>query len=170
MLNQIPVNTNKAMRAVVLRHPNAMECAAFRKVVKRTDPHTPGAMGGMPTLGGMGVLDSEDEDDFDVVSLGDAFLLPCELFQPSNMNDRDDGIDAGEGVMLFCMIEPEACPGDDAYFNLQKHDYVFLIVWEGVYIGYEVVGVESNINIPPYTRRYMLNKRDDLKYLDGVAS
>lgn len=164
--SSISVNTNKAMRAVVLRHPNSVECAVFRKTVRRVDDQQPGTMGGRPTLGGMGLISSEDEDDFDIQPLGDAYLLPCEAFQPSTMNNRDDGMDAADGVMLYCMIEPEANPGSAAYFDLEKNDYVFLVVWDGIYMGYEIVGVETTINIPPFTRRYMLNKRDDLNYLE----
>jgi hypothetical protein len=158
------------MRTVVLRHPNSVEVTAFRKEVQRVDAATPGVMGGLPTLGGMGVLDSEDEDDYDYAELGDGKLLPCEAFQPSNMVDRNDGIDAAEGVLLYCMIEPAALPNSCDYFELKTHDLVFLIVWEGVYAGYEVVGRETNINIPPFTRRYMLQKRDDLKFLGDQPS
>ena len=168
MLHQIPINTNKTMRTVVLRHPNSMEVAVFRKVLKRVDDSAPGTMGGLPTLGGMGVLDSEDEDDYDFAALGDGKLLPCEAFQPSSMVDRDDGIDAAEGVMLYCMVEPVALPGTDESFELKTHDLVFLIVWEGVYVGYEVVGRETNINIAPFVRRYVLQKRDDLKFLGDL--
>jgi hypothetical protein len=165
MLHQIPINTNSTMRTVVLRHPNSVEVSVFRKEVKRVDAATPGTMGGLPTLGGMGVLDSEDEDDFDYAELGDGKLLPCEAFQPSDMVDRNDGINAAEGVLMYCMIEPVVKPDAPEYFELKTHDLVFLVVWEGVYVGYEVVGRETNINIPPYTRRYMLQKRDDLKFL-----
>jgi hypothetical protein len=42
-----------------------------------------------------------------------------------------------------------------------------LVVWQGVYVGYEVVGRETNVNIPPFCRRYVLNKRDDLAFLGG---
>jgi hypothetical protein len=81
------------------------------------------------------------------------------------MVDRNDGINAAEGVLMYCMIEPVVKPDAPEYFELKTHDLVFLVVWEGVYVGYEVVGRETNINIPPYTRRYMLQKRDDLKFL-----
>jgi len=165
MLHQIPINTNSTMRTVVLRHPNSVEVSVFRKEVKRVDAATPGTMGGLPTLGGMGVLDSEDEDDFEFTPLGDGKLLPCEAFQPSDMVDRNDGINAAEGVLMYCMIEPVVKPDAPEYFELKTHDLVFLVVWEGVYVGYEVVGRETNINIPPYTRRYMLQKRDDLKFM-----
>lgn len=166
MINQIPINTNKAMRSVVLRHPNSVEVAVFRKKINRTDTSIPGVMGGIPTLGGMGVIDTEDEDDFDYEDIGDGKMLPCEAFQPSDMVDRDDGINSAEGVMLYCMVEPIASQDSCGYFELKTHDLIFLVVWEGVYIGYEVVGRETNINIPPFTRRYMLNKRDDLKFID----
>lgn len=167
MLHQIPVNTQKTMRNVVLKHPNGMEVAVYRKVVKRRDEDPDSFMGGMPTLGGMGVLDSEDEDDFELSSLGDGKLLPCEPFQTSSVVDRGDGVDPADGVLLYAMIEPLQECGCDGHFELKTHDYVFLVVWEGVYTGYEVVGREANINIPPFVARYVLNKRDDLQFLGG---
>ena len=162
MIKNVPVNTNKAMRAVVLKHPNSFEAEVYRKKILRADT---GTMGGLPTLGGMGVLDSEDEDNFEVVKLGDARMLPCEPFQISSVTDRQDGIDTAEGVLLYCMVESVAAPDQDGYFQLKTHDFVFLVVWGGITVGYEVEGVETNINIPPYTRRYILNKRDDLQFL-----
>lgn len=167
MLYQIPMNTQKTMRTVVLKHPNAMDVAVFRKVLKRQDEQPDSMMGGLPTLGGMGILDSEDEDDFEMQPLGEGRLLPCEPFQASQMVDRNDGIDPADGVYTYCMIESTGAPGSPEDFELKSHDYVFIVVWEGVYTGYEVVGRETNINIPPFVRRYVLNKRDDLQFLGG---
>lgn len=167
MLYQIPQNTQKTMRAVVLKHPNSMDVAIYRKVVKRKDLDPDSMLGGLPTLGGMGVLDSEDEDDFDMMPIGDARMLPCEAFQPSSVVDRGDGVDGADGVWAYAMIEPLAAPDDPEHFELKTHDFVFVVVWEGTYVGYEVVGREANINIPPFVARYVLNKRDDLQFLGG---
>lgn len=163
MQTQIPRNTNKAARMVVLRHPSSTEVVVFRRVLLRTDPG--GTMGGLPTLGGMGVLEQEDEDSYDVQELGPGRLLPCEAFTPSEMVDRNDGINAAEGVLSYALIEPTAAEGEAGHFEVKSRDLVFLVVWEGVYVGYEVVGRETNINIPPFSRRYVLAKRDDLKFL-----
>lgn len=166
MQTQIPKNTNKAMRTVVLRHPNATDVVVFRRKLLRTDPG--GAMGGLPKLGGMGVLEQEDEDNYEVQELGACRMLPCEAFQPSDMVDRDDAINAAEGVLSYALIEPMAAEGEAAHFEIKSRDLVFLVVWEGVYVGYEVVGRETNINIPPFARRYALAKRDDLKFLGNL--
>lgn len=163
MQTQIPRNTNKAARTVVLRHPSATDVVVFRRTLNRTDPA--GTMGGLPMLGGMGVLEQEDEPDYGVEELGAGRLLPCEAFVPSEMVDRNDGINAAEGVLTYALIEPLAADGEPGHFEVKSRDLVFLVVWEGVYVGYEVVGRETNINIPPFARRYALAKRDDLKFL-----
>ena len=67
MLTNVPSAVNRMARNVVINHPNTWECQVFRKRVTRTD----GApVGGLPTMGGLGVLDSEDEESIDYDHLG----------------------------------------------------------------------------------------------------
>ena len=54
MLTNVPSAVNRMARNVVINHPNTWECQVFRKRVTRTD----GApVGGLPTMGGLGVLE-----------------------------------------------------------------------------------------------------------------
>lgn len=163
MLNRIPEQINKAARAVVLRHPNAFDAEVFRKVLNRSSDSN---VEGVPTLGGMAVLDSEDEPDVDWTDLGAAKLLTTDHFDVSQLVDLDNAANASVPQM-FAMIEsldPNANP--DAR-EFQKHDIVFLSIADNVKIGYEIMAVDTNINISPFCRRYAIFRRDDLFYVDG---
>ena len=71
MLNSVPKAINDAARTVTLRHPNRMDATVWRKEVNRT---ASGEVGGMPNIGGVGVLDSEDEADYSYEPVGDAAI------------------------------------------------------------------------------------------------
>lgn len=168
MLNNVPNQINKGARAVVLNHPNAWPAFVFRKRVNRLDD-PPGTMGGAQTLGGIGVLDSEDESDVDWDELGHAAALIAEPFAGGGLNDRDDAVD-GEGVEMRILVESVAPPGSEAYFEAKKRDVVYVMLGEGVALAFEVVGIEGGANIPPYTRKYVVNKRDDLHYIPAFKA
>lgn len=165
MLNKVPQHINRAARTVVLRHPNAWPAFVYRKAVTRTN--TPSEeMGGAQTLGGMGVLSSEDEDEVTWSELGYAAVLVAEPYQGGRLSDRDDAIDATAAEFLV-LIEPVAEPGSEGYFTVKQHDVTYILIGEGVKIAFEVIRIEGNVSIPPYTRRYVLNKRDDLSFVEA---
>ena len=164
MLNNVPANINKAARQVTLRHPNSMDCAVFRKRVERT---ASGSMGGLPTLGGLGVLDSEDESEVDWDDLGYAKLLMTDGgFKPSDLVDRADSADLSYPDVP-CLIEPVADPSSDDYFTPKKHDIVYLFFGDDVKIAFEVDHVETDVLIPSRSVKYILQKRDLLSYING---
>lgn len=175
MLNAVPTAINAATRQVVLRHPNSMDCTVYKKVVKRVetfgdlDPDSPAPddlseVGGMPTLGGMGVLRSEDESDFDYVERGAAKCLFAGVFAPNDLNERDDAVlqqDAQEA-----QVECLAAPGAPEYFQADTTDLVMITPGLGVVLAYEVATISGMANIPPYVRKLVLNPRDDLHALE----
>lgn len=175
MLTTVPTAINSQTRQVVLRHPNTMPCTVFRKVVKRVEtegsldpdthtPNDPSEMGGSPTLGGMGVLRSEDEADYDYVPLGDARCLFAGPYIPNDMNERDDAV--LQQPMQEAQVEPLAEPGSAEYFLTDTTDLVLITPGLGVVIAYDVGSVIGMANIPPYIRKLVLNPRDDLHHLD----
>jgi hypothetical protein len=170
VLNSVPTNANFSKRQVVLRHPNAWDCLVYRKQVKRQEiiGGQPSTMGDFPTLGGLGVLDSEDEADFDYVELGEGKLRFLGPFQQSDTVDRGDA--QLQAQLSEAQIEAIAEPTDPAYFTVEKHDIVIAMPGGGIGLAYEVAQVQGSINIPPYNRRYLLSPRDDLHYLDPFAS
>ena len=163
MLNSVPSQIAKGARAVTLRHPNAYEGSAYRKVITRTAPTQ---LGGVPTMGGLGVLDSEDEAEFELHELGQCMILMVGQYQPSSLNDRERIVDM-QYPQTLTLIEPLAESDEEGYFMPDKHDVVFIHIIEGTAIGFEILDIVGDVNIPPYTRKYVIEKRDELTYLDG---
>ena len=160
MLTNVPTAVSRMARNVVLNHPNSYNCQVFRKVVTR-----PGAdVGGLPVLGGLGVLSSDDEEQFAYAWVGNGYALQVEAFQPAAMMDRGDA-NNGAGAEFKLLIEPEDAAGQPGHFTPGKNDVVYLLLGDSpapAKLAFEVVGVEAVLNIPPYTTRFIVNRRDDL--------
>ncbi len=163
MLTNVPKTIGSLTRSVTLRHPNSIPCVMLRKVVKRVES-TLGHLGGLPTLGGIGVLSSEDEDDFDWEVLGGAMVLFTGTFPGSAQVERGDGL--VPEPTNEALIEADGKPGTPEYFEPRRNDIVYVLIGQDVSLPFEIAGIESNVNIPPYTRRYILNARDDLPFLE----
>lgn len=156
MITQIPIRIAQAARAVTLAHPNAMDCQVYRKKVLRTNASGE-EMGGAPTLGGLGVLSPEDESDFEYEAIGAGKILFTEWTEELDIVDRDDGLAPGVNL-IACRIEAL----DGTQFTPEKNDLIAVMPGAGVLLGYEVVGLSSKVNIPPYTRKYAVQPRDEL--------
>ncbi len=167
MLNAVPRTINAASRQITLRHPNSFDCIVSRRVNKRVEAGAdgkPSESAGMPTLGGMGVLRSEDEAEFEYVPLGPAKVLSSAPFSPMDLNDPASATLAEQ--QKEALIECVAAPGTPEYFEAQNNDLLMMDLGLGVIMAFEVAVLESRVNVPPYTRRYVLNPRDDLNYLE----
>lgn len=168
MLHNVPASINFSVRQVVLRHPNSMDCTVWRKEVKRVelDPATglPSTMGGAPTLGGMGVLRSEDEVEYEYRELGAARMLFSGPFQGNDMVERDDAI--LQQNLQEAQVASVADASMPEYFEADTGDMVLLDLGLGVVLAYDVATITGNIAIPPYTRKLVLNPRDDLHALE----
>lgn len=165
MQNQVPSDINRGSRQVVLRHPNSFSCIIMRKQVNR---QADTKLGSMPTIGGMGVLSSDDESDVDWNVVGRGKMLFADSYAPSMHDDRSETLNYAEAGYL-ALIEHEP---DDEYPELltpKKNDIVQLVLLAGASIAYEVTGTQGDVSIPPYTRRYELQKRDDLNYIPGAS-
>lgn len=167
MLNRVPQAVSYSSRQVVLRHPNSMPCTVWRKELNRTetDPDTglPSEAAGMATLGGMGVMRSEDESEFEYVELGAGRMLFVGQYQPADMVERDNGVLPAD--LQEALVECSADPGAPGFYEVDSGDVVFMDVGMGNVMPYEVVTVTGNIHIPPYTRKFVMNPRDDLAFL-----
>lgn len=163
MLNNVPIQINQAARQVVLRHPNAMDCSVWRKTVNRVADAPPLAMGGLPTIGGLGVLDAEDEADYSYTELGDARIVFCGVFQgqAGNTIDADTGLNYAD-IPIEALVECVAEPAAGGYFQADKPDVVTVYPGAGIVLSYEVIGVTGAVNIPPYTRKLVLAPRQDM--------
>jgi hypothetical protein len=167
MLSNVAVAVSNSTRQVVLRHPNTMPCTVWRKKIIRVEvnPETdlPSEMGGSPTLGGMGVLRSEEEDDFEYIQLGTGKCLFCGIFQPTDQVERDNAL--LQSPMQEAQVECDAEPGTEGYFFADTTDMVIIEPGLGTALVYDVATLTGVANIPPYIRKLVLNPRDDLHAL-----
>lgn len=160
MLNNVPIQISRSARLVTIKHPNAIDCIVWRKVIDRTSATS---AGGLPTLGGLGVLDSEDEGNYHYEELGPAKLLFAgESFVAADNNamDNDEYLNYStqiNGALIECTLSPEHVD----YFTPDSKDLLFVMVGMGIVIPYEIANVTGNVNIPPYTRRYSVTPRAD---------
>lgn len=173
MLTSVPVAINRSARVVTLRHPNSFSCVVSRKRVKRIEPDPgsgdPSEMGGAPTMGGMGVLRSEDEADFEYVLLGDAKMMFAGPgpYQPRDAVDANSALvpETLREVTIESVIDPEKEGG----FVADSGDLIMVTLGAGVVVAYDVATVSGTVHVAPYTRRYILNPRDDLNYIEPFA-
>lgn len=164
MLNNVAIAVNRANRQRTLREPNRLECVLFTKVVERTNATPdPDDLEDEPgTLGGAGVMSDEDEVNYSWVMACDAVIHFSQGYVAPLGNTADDGgyQDYSEGV-VEASIETILDPGAPGYVQPDKRMLVAVLVGGGVIVNFEIVGVTGNINIPPYTRKYLLNPRPD---------
>lgn len=168
MLNaKVPGSINDATRLVVLNHPSSMDCVVFRKRLNRVDDPA-GSEGGEPTLGGMGVLDSVDEDDIDYDEIGHARILFTDGFQQgASMVDRDDAqLPPPEVMGLIEYLEQPEPNSADARKALKKHDVIYVVVSAGIHMPYEVMNFVAQAGIPGFARKVVMQARDELAFLD----
>ena len=161
MLWNVPNQLNRLARNVVRNHPNTFNCEIFRKhTLREADDEA----AGKPTFGGMGVIDSGDEEDYSYEYMGNGYALPAETFQPAPMVDALDANIGASGEFRF-LIELEAQASDDDYFDLKNHDVGYLLLGEHpdcAKLAYEIVTMETVSNIPPFAVRYVCHRRDEL--------
>jgi len=168
MSNLISTAMNAALRNVVLHHPHTFHCEIYRKIILRNSNEH---IAGLPTLGGLGVLDSMDEDDFDYVFVGMGFALPISGFSPASAYQQDDAALEAETNVCF-VIEPEAKPDQSDYFSIKRHDVMYLRLTHEVEppkLAWEIMSRQSMGNLSGFTRRFICARRDHL-HLPGMSS
>ena len=157
MLNNVPLAIRRSVRAVTLNHPNRMTCTVYRKVITRVAPDT---LGGLPTLGGLGVLEDDDEADFEYQSLGDGVVVMLQVYQGGFRSDDNSLLDNPNTPQQETLLEPLIDDG----FTPKKHDLVSIVIGDAV-LPYEITDISGTVNIPPFTQKYVLQLRDELLYV-----
>ena len=103
-LTRIQDVIERSTRQVVISHPNAYNCRLYRREVQR---QAPCEVGGMPTLGGTGVMSVADEAEiaWNFLGLGYALLV-----------ERGDAPSDAADELRF-LIEPEIPIGETVGVN-----------------------------------------------------
>jgi len=154
VLHNVSLAVRRSVRAVTLNHPNRMTCTVYRKVVTRTAPDS---LGGLPTLGGLGVLNDEDETDFEYQPLGDGWVVMLGIYQGGGRSDDNSLLDNPNTPQQEAFLEPVV---DDGFIP-KKHDLVSIVIGDAI-LPYEITDITGTVNIPPFTQKYVLQLRDEL--------
>jgi hypothetical protein len=157
MLNNVPEAINRMARNIVINHPNTYNAIVFRKRVLRPADDT---IGDLPTLGGLAVISSDDEENVTWDLLGNAYAMKVDPYGQGLMMDRQDANDGG-AIEFRYLIEPEIQDGLPGGFDVKKNDVMYLVLGD-VRLAFEIVAIETTSDIPPYTQRYICNYRGDL--------
>jgi len=171
MVAAVPSVVKDATRMVVLRHPRSLDATVWKKVVTRVeaDPATglPSEMGGAPTLGGMGVLRSEDEPEFEYEERGPAKLLLCGVWEGQPINDRGNAtIQPAQEAQIVATADP----GTPEHFSPEVGDLVMVDMGAGAVFGFSIEDMPSSTYIGPMIPRYVIQPRDDLHNLEPFTS
>lgn len=164
MLNRVAEVARTANRAMVTRHPNAMDCEVWRKAVTRTAGAVGAPVGGIPTLGGPAVLDPEDEAEVEYTMIGAGKVLFAGIYEGTTLSDSRDGAEAQATAMAS--IEPTVAGA----FEPKDSDLIMAMPGGGVVIPYEVTRVINAVNIPPYVPKYELSAQGDMMFPPGLAA
>jgi hypothetical protein len=154
---RIPQAQNLAARRVVIKHPNSVPCQVFRMIVNRAEPLS----GGVPTIGGLGIMTPDDEWDYSWQELGVGWALRAQPFDPSIMMDRQDANNS-TGDDFRYMIEPVGEPFTEGWFDIKNQDVVYLTPFPNIKLAFEIVGQEAVTDMFPYATRYILQRSDRL--------
>lgn len=154
---------------VVRNHPNAWDVQVLRKVVTR--PDETGTMGGAPNMGGIGVLDSQDENQYTYEWLCNAHALKAEQYQPGNMTDLLDAAIGGAEEFLYMLAPAKEAGESIKTLGFKTKDVVLFVLGigpEAARAAYEIASVDATCELPPHLPRYVLNRRADMDLPAGM--
>lgn len=152
---QVHKTLHNTARMVTMNHPNAFDAICFQRFFTEDEGNS---------IAGIKVLGGEDNSAIDYRQLGMAKVLFVEPWQSSKIiSDNVNGNDAR--IKIMALIEPDV----DGEFELSKGDVFYLYIEEGLGLAYEIVGIELPVGLSTAmnAKRYLLNKRDDLDYIEA---
>lgn len=152
---QVHNTIHNTARLVTINHPNAFDAVCFARFFTQSEGNS---------IAGIKVLGGEDNSEIDYRVLGNAKVLFVDSWQASKLiSDAVNGNDAR--VKIMALIEPDV----EGEFELNKGDVFYLYIDEGLSLAYEIVGIELPVGLSTAmnAKRYLLNKRDDLDYIEA---
>lgn len=161
LANRLADGRTRLHRKNVLLHPFAFSGVVLRKKVERDSN---GMIGGLPTFGGLAVLDSEDEEKISYDYVGNVKVIEKDQFIGSAMVDLKDTLLGPVDTIAF-LIEPDTDSHEES-FDLKTHDVIYLIFGEDIKTAtkkaYEIIRIEGAYNIGPTIAIYQCNRRSDM--------
>lgn len=165
--NSVANGRRRLARQMVLTSVASIPALVFAKVVKEVENGNRQE----DTWGGLGVMSEEDEHAFDYVDKGCAMVL-LDQFTGSALNKGLISVDGAESSFM-AQIEPFVEDmdlfkqyEDTAGWNPESGDALCLLLSEDFVLWVENVGQQGQTIMGDFGVKYLLNKRDDLAYLN----
>lgn len=171
--NQLANGRRIAARSLIMNGGmSVFETAIYRRSVNGTPDE---AERDDDAWGGIGTTTESDNHAVDYTELGPAKMM-LDRFSGGGLLDNGDLTNA-EAPTWMAMIEPydDETPEDDRAVTIPEWepkigDLVAMIIDVKLIVWLEVVGIPSQTIMPDHGKRYLLNKRDDLTYMEPFAS
>lgn len=158
MQTQIVDFIKKASRNVVLRHPNNVRGVVFRRAVAEDETLDD------EDYGGIGTLDSiDDTESINFVRIGECTTLSV---NDGSSDDRGRIAGVGDEATLVSQSIRLVVMDDCEYEELSLHD-IIMFGQSPAAVGWEIVGIMSDVHMGGGTKRYILEYRDELSWWDG---
>lgn len=172
--NQLANGRRIAARSLLMNGGlSVFEAAIYRRKVEGT-PDEPDNRDD-DAWGGIGTTTESDNHAVDYDELGPAKMM-LDRFTGGGMLDNGDLVNEEQSTHM-AVIEPydEDTLEDDRAMVLPDWepkigDLVAMIIDVKLIVWMEVVGIPSQTIMPDNGKRYLLNKRDDLTYMEPFAS
>lgn len=162
-----------AVRSIVLTALASMDCFVYRKVLL---PVTDGgADRHEESWGGLGAVNTQDDHAFDYVQQGRAKLMLLDRFMGGRVFENNAAVDM-QGVPTMALLEPydpslpkSSWPCRLTGWEFEIGDLVMARMGQAALLGFEVMDRTGSSAMADYGIKYVLNKRDELDYLEAFS-
>lgn len=175
MLYNIAQGIQRMALNAIRAHPNSWSVQFFRKVVDRTAPES---YGGLPTLGGLAQLDSQDEPAYHYEFLCNGYARRPDQYAGSGMSmaEAKDAPMGGADEFLYMLAPELPAPASldepaPAPVELTTKDVVLFVLGDtpdAARVAFEIATIEPMMELPPYLPRYVLIRRADMDLAEGI--
>lgn len=166
--NRVLDGRKRMVRRMVLTTVSAIPALVYAKVVL---PTSEGADRTQEAWGGLGVMAEDDEHAIDYVEKGFAMIL-LDSFTGAALHKGLIAVDSADASFM-ASIEPFN-PDKDIFKQLENEtgwypesgDVMCLLLSDQYALWLENVGQQGQTLVGDFGTKYLLNKRDDLAYLE----
>lgn len=165
--SQVPIAVYKSTYQRLLTAPNVFEVDVYRKDAIRSEPQQENDL---PVVGGMGQLSIDDEDDYDFLPIGNGLLQFVGQYQEQPVSSSGESLAGNEQIPQLAVILSEIPVGMAGHFEVERNDFIVLKYGVDNVIPFTVSDVLSPIGITGFNRRYVIQRADDLDYVNSILT
>lgn len=172
ILTQLANGRRIAARSLIMGSMTASDSIIYRKSLiaspDEVDRHT-------DSWGGIGATTDQDDHAYEYTRLGKAKVMQ-DKFTGGAMLDNRDMVNPDDSSLIM-LIEPydEELPEDERAITIpdwepKEGDLVAVLLRAGIAWWLEVVGITGQTLMADNGKRYLLNARDEMTYMEPFAT